>query len=135
MHNFRDGLALAYTENQKYGFVNTRGEWVIAPEYDFACDFSEGMALVGMADREGRIAYEVIDREGQNVFPVMLTNCRLQGVFSCGLLVYKDLRQHYCACLDKKGKTVLYLPAEIQEMTEFRHDVGNGPCLILKGTV
>ncbi|MEQ2977050.1 WG repeat-containing protein [Butyricimonas faecihominis] len=123
MHNFKDGLALAYTGNQKYGYVNTRGEWVIAPEYDFACDFSEGMALVGMADREGRIAYEVIDREGQNVFPVMLTNCRLQGVFSCGLLVYKDLRQHYCACLDKKGKTVLYLPAEIQEMTEFRHDV------------
>ncbi len=51
----------------------------------FACDFSEGMALVGMADREGRIAYEVIDKEGQNVFPVMLTNCRLQG---CFLVVY-----------------------------------------------
>lgn len=60
---------------------------------------------------------------GTERFSRELTNCRLQGVFSCGLLVYKDLRQHYCACLDKKGKTVLYLPAEIQEMTEFRHDV------------
>ena len=118
MHNFSDGLALVYTENRKYGYVNTCGEWIVAPMYDFA----EGVALVGSADAQGRLAYLVIDRKGNERFHVSLTNCQLQGRFSNGWLVYRDLRQRYCACLDKKGKTVLYLPDEEQDMTEYRYD-------------
>lgn len=81
MHNFRDGLALAYTENQKYGYVNTRGEWVIAPEYDFACDFSEGMALVGMATGRDesltRLSTEGAERFSRDVNELSLTG----GIF------------------------------------------------------
>ena len=33
-HNFREGLALVYTNNGKYGYMDTRGELVIKPVYD-----------------------------------------------------------------------------------------------------
>ena len=86
MHNFRDGLALAYTGNQKYGYVNTRGEWVIAPEYDFACDFSEGMALVGDGRQGGANRLRGHRQGGTERFSRDVNELSLTG--GCFLVVY-----------------------------------------------
>ena len=52
----------------KGGYLNTRGEWAIAPQFDDLRDFSEGLAAVnlgancgiggkwGYIDRDGRVA-------------------------------------------------------------------------------
>lgn len=121
MRNFSDGLALTYVGNGKYGYVNARGEWVIEPFYDCAYDFSEGVALVGVANERGEVAYQVINKQGEILFYVTLHDSQLQDVYACGLLVYTDLHQQYFACLDQKGKTVLYFPSGIQEVSHFRH--------------
>ena len=34
-------------QNGKWGYINLNGDMVIEPQYDYACCFSEGMALVG----------------------------------------------------------------------------------------
>lgn len=39
----------------KYGFVNGRGKWIIAPQFDFAWDFEDGIALIQQNSKYGYI--------------------------------------------------------------------------------
>lgn len=121
-HNFSEGLALVYTAAQKYGYINTQGEMVIKPFYDCAYDFSDGLAIVGSADEQGRMAYQAIGPQGEVAFHIMVQNSRINGEFSCGRLLCKDLKQNYCSYLDKSGKTILYLPDKILDATGFIYD-------------
>jgi hypothetical protein len=46
-HKFSEGLlAVPDNETNKYGFINTKGEWVIPPNFYEVLDFSEGLAAV-----------------------------------------------------------------------------------------
>ena len=121
-HNFEEGLALVYTNSRKYGYVDTRGEMVIKPVYDYAVDFSEGLAVVGVADGEGRLAYQVINKQGNVQFYITLQNCRIHERFACGCLMFKNLEQNYCGALDREGNVCLYLPTRVQEVMPFRYD-------------
>lgn len=62
---FSDGVAPALDKaTQKWGFINTKGEFVIPPAYQrwyvpFLDSFSDGMALINMHDR-----YGFLDRTG-----------------------------------------------------------------------
>ncbi len=121
-HNFREGLALVYTNKGKYGYMDTHGEMVIKPVYDYAADFSEGLAVVGVADGEGRLAYQVINKQGGVQFYITLQNSRIQENFSCGYLMFKNLEQDYCGALDRDGNVCLYLSTRVQEVMPFRYD-------------
>ena len=46
-----------------WGYINKHGEVVIAPRFDMAWTFSEGLALVGVEDR-----YGYIDKQGAYVW-------------------------------------------------------------------
>ncbi|MDD5585129.1 MAG: WG repeat-containing protein, partial [Candidatus Omnitrophica bacterium] len=48
-YSFANGLALVKMNN-KYGFIDTLGNFVVLPQYDDARSFSQGLALVGIAD-------------------------------------------------------------------------------------
>ncbi len=56
-------LTPAPGNNGKWGFVNRSGHFVIKPKYDYAFNFSEGLALVyacnkfGYIDTEGNLLY------------------------------------------------------------------------------
>lgn len=53
---FSEGLA-AFCNNQKqYGYVDAKGIVVIAPQFDWADDFHEGLAAVSKGERYGYIA-------------------------------------------------------------------------------
>lgn len=61
------GLAVdyeAYRENDKFGYKNEAGEWVIAPQFTSALDFKNGVALVAI-DRK----YGLIDEQGGYIVP------------------------------------------------------------------
>ncbi len=58
---FSDGLA-AVCMDGKFGYINTKGDFVIEPRYDYAERFSDGLALV-IADG----LYGYIDRSGNYV--------------------------------------------------------------------
>ena len=64
-----DALHVKY-RNGKYGFVNNEGKVVIPYKYDFALDFSDGMALV--CDENGYIGY--INTKGELVIPYKYDN-------------------------------------------------------------
>lgn len=49
--NFTDGLA-AVKQNGKWGYIDETGKMVISPKYDWAGQFSEGVAVVGLLATE-----------------------------------------------------------------------------------
>lgn len=75
-YSFKSGLCWVKLDN-KYGFINGKGEMVVPAEYDFASDFSNGLALVNKGRRvseniEDYIPgkYGFIDSTGKLVVPL-----------------------------------------------------------------
>lgn len=120
-HNFSEGLALIYTRSGKYGYMDTHGKIVIPPIYDLAYDFSEGVALVGITNKEGETGYQVIDRKGDIRFGIQLSNSLLSHRFGNGFLMYKELDTGRCCYLNIKGSPLLYLPENVIESYHFNH--------------
>lgn len=60
--DFSEGLAAVYT-GSKYGYIDKTGKEVIAPQFDFADSFSEGLAIV----RDDQDLYGAINTKGELV--------------------------------------------------------------------
>ncbi len=70
---FSEGFALAATPDEdgslRYGFIDREGNWVIEPRFEFADNFSEGLALVKV---DGK--YGFIDESGEFVIEPVYSN-------------------------------------------------------------
>ena len=87
----------------RYGFVDSEGKLVIPYQYDFALDFSDGMALV--CDENGWIGY--INTKGELVIPYQYDNPseRNGNDFHEGLCaVVVDGEHEWFSYIDKTGK-------------------------------
>lgn len=60
---FSEGLA-AVRQEEKWGYINTAGEETIPFDYDFACPFSEGKAVVGRESDAG-LKLGFVDHQGE----------------------------------------------------------------------
>jgi hypothetical protein len=97
VRNFSEGLAAVRPGktfggcSEKVGYLNTKGEWSIKPQFDEADDFSEGMAAVnhGAACHAGG-TWGYIDKGGKVVLPFKY---RLAGEFKNGR-----------ACVEEEGQ-------------------------------
>ena len=62
--SFSEGLAAVQTNNQKWGYIDTTGKFMIEPQYDNAYNFKEGFAVVWLdkkcdfIDKTGKLIYE-----------------------------------------------------------------------------
>lgn len=69
--DFEGDLAPAQRPGENYGFINKSGDFAIAPEFDFAGAFSEGLAAVradglwGYVSSDGNTAIELIFSDAQ----------------------------------------------------------------------
>ena len=59
---------------RKYGFIDRTGRVVIPGEFDLACSFSEGLAVVQIGDAIRRARYGYIDANGSRIIPLTLTS-------------------------------------------------------------
>ena len=71
--DFSQGLAAVRGKNDRYGYINKTGKFVIPPSYRRVGDFSEGLAAVTPADAKwpGNLAY--INQKGQVAIKAMST--------------------------------------------------------------
>ncbi len=69
-------VAIIINEKEKYGIINTKGEWIIKPTYDYICPFSN-YYIKACIDNEH---CGVIDRFGNNVtlmtYNIKRLNCK-----------------------------------------------------------
>lgn len=89
---FDDGTLAAVldSDNGRWGFVNKKGEYVIAPQYDFAGDFSENVAAVALSFEGENPLWGYIGRDGsfiEGLEPQFLS----AGPFSSGLALVSDI--------------------------------------------
>lgn len=122
-HNFSEERALIVTREGKCGYIDTQGKIIIPPLYDHAYDFNNGVAVVGLANKDGENGYQVIDRRGNVLFGIQLTNSLLDTQFCNGLLMYKELNTGHCCYLDKEGLPLIYLPENVREAYRFDHEM------------
>ena len=88
-----------------YGYVNTKGEWIIKPQFYHAYDFSDGLATVLIGKRHD-LKFAVIDRSGDYVIE---PQTRFISSFSEGLARSRigelgDLKYGF---IDKAGEFVI----------------------------
>lgn len=107
MKSFSEGLAAVNVENDNkdvWGYINTKGEVVIAPTYGYAYPFCDGVAIVGKNDKNF-----VIDTKGEVVFIPEKDMVFLEEEFSEGLMPVakgNDLKAK-CGFINTKGEEAL----------------------------
>lgn len=90
-------------EGRKVGFINRSGQVVIAPKFETAEDFSEGLARVYVGSEAG-----FIDRTGKFVIkPIYTTATNFEGGRS---LVSKEGKY---SLIDKQGNTIAEIPYRV----------------------
>lgn len=138
MQSFSEGLAAVNVENDNkdvWGYINTKGEVVIAPTYGHAYSFSDGVAIVGKNDKEF-----VIDTKGEVVFipekdMVLLEETFEEGLMpaakgndlkaKCGFIngtayVVKDKK---LLLIDKKGNVLEEESIDSEDLEEYLEDI------------
>ncbi|NDV66335.1 WG repeat-containing protein [Bacteroides sp. 224] len=104
---FSDGLSRIKTESGLYGYVNTKGEMVIPPQYTVANQFADGLAAVWENDS---IAY-VINTKGEKTIDLNTApsdygsqayfNMYSNGIMLCG---YQGEMPYFTYSINKKGE-------------------------------
>lgn len=107
------------TDEGKFGFVDTNGKLVVPPVYDFAADFSEGKALVGKADAEGKLGFFVIGSDGNLLTTLKHVWYAFDTAFGDGRLTCR-FPSGGCGALNEKGKVYFALPDSILSLSRFQ---------------
>ncbi|HET9747017.1 MAG TPA: WG repeat-containing protein [Chitinophagaceae bacterium] len=94
--------------NDKYGFLDHKGNEVIITRYDDASDFINGLAKVGKktAGSGTTTLYGFIDKKANEIVPLKYPSANL-GLFQFGLIRAKDPETNRWGYYDKTGKWVL----------------------------
>jgi hypothetical protein len=102
-YSFKEGLAPACDMNNKWGFINKKGEWVYSPQFRHAYSFSEGLAGVRFDD--DNVSYGSYDRYMDKNGKLVLSRYRRAFPFENGQArVETEDGGHYY--IDKKGNVI-----------------------------
>ena len=96
-HSLSNDSLIPVKIDNKWGYINYKGEYLINPQFDDADLFSEGLAKVRSS--EGTIGY--IDHAGKNVIPAVY----MQGTAFFDGLAFVASEGGYPICIDKNGNT------------------------------
>lgn len=96
-----EGLAPAAREKKKFGFINTKGEWVIPPVYRQALPFHEGLACVTIAGKTRHGNKGFINLDGEMVIsPRFFRQSRFHGGWA--LVEFEGMDQ----VIDRSGRVL-----------------------------
>lgn len=134
---FSDGLLFVKTENDLYGFVDTKGEMVIEPKYKQVSSFNYGRCVVAKDDEDGTSL--IIDKKGQPLFTLRKGQEIENASLSDKYILVRDGNDHLLI-LDTKGETVFKCPSKVKrlvaiqgEMLIFKNDDGEFGLMNLEG--
>lgn len=129
--SFHEGLS-AVCKNQKWGYINSKGEEVIPCKYASAFEFSEGLACVYLGGDDIPIAF--IDKKGKVVIDGFFGDSAQGGggyyqiIFKDGACMVYDKERHDL-WINKKGQIIdepQHSESEIAEQTDYQIFYDNG---------
>lgn len=95
-----DGPLFAAADGNRWGYIDSRGNFAIKPRFDDAQTFSEGLAAVSKAGRWG-----YVDRKGTEVIPLRF---RAAGTFRNGVaIVDSGVPGRPLGLIDTRGEWVV----------------------------
>jgi hypothetical protein len=113
-----EGMVWIYTDENRYGYANTKGKVVIAPDYLDVNPFYEGRAVVQDADKNcGAGAYHVIDKTGKTIFSPD-SSLTPMFVYHNGLLAASD-KQGGFTFFDRNGKVAYRIDRPIKNVLDY----------------
>ena len=106
--------------NGLYGYIDSKGEIIIKPIYNYACDFDSDLAEVrkDLDDYNFTSVWGVIDKNGSLVIPFQYDEISINE-----LVNYDSLKMLITACKDKKWGIIYmggtpFIPAVMSAMAE-----------------
>jgi hypothetical protein len=113
----KDDAASEHGFTIKGGYINTDGEFVIQPQYDFGWDFSEGYAVVWKisADKKNKL-WSVLDSTGNPVLHDL--TYRNVGAMSSGLIPIQNDEMKW-GFMNIKGEEVI--PPQYTGINQFKN--------------
>lgn len=104
IRTYCEGVALANADNGLWGFVDEQQQWVIEPQYRYASDFSDSVAIVSYTPE---FSFDIINHSGKHLAQIAVNGIRIQEHFHDGTLIYQDLQHGGYGLLDKQGNILL----------------------------
>lgn len=139
---FLNGLAIVKDDNDLFGFIDTKGDTVIAPHLGFASPFLFDDATLAsesqVADTTATSSLIIIDRSGKKLFDFNSDKYMpINRFFVNGTLKVMQVKDKKMLYLDKKGNETsdtIAIPKKITEAGyhDVRH-VGNDRYMVIKG--
>lgn len=112
---FSDELCLFKTESNKCGYIDTKGNVVIKPNYQYATPFSEGIAVV---KEDGDDYHQLINTSGETIAKLKTDISDTDfnpNLYSEGLLFFRG------KVYDRKGEIAFRLPSKVNYVLPYRN--------------
>lgn len=114
---FHEGMLAVQTESGKWGYIDTKGNVVVKPQYTQYSSFSDGKACV-LNEKDDKKQYLVINKKGETVFKIHDGYSIISSKFSNGMMVVKDNNDH-CVFLDEKGEVKYKCPSKVESVEDY----------------
>ncbi len=98
---YQEGMLAVKTEDNLWGFVDTKGSPIVAPKYNYVMDYSDGVAIV-TTEKDDKTTYTAINKKGEKLFDFKSSYTPM-GSFRYGKVFANDGNDHVII-LDKKGE-------------------------------
>lgn len=117
---FTDGLLAVADEDGKWGYVNKKGEMVIAPKYDTPTPFSDGLALVVKGDEENSSSsLLIINKSGEVKMEIKSKKFELHSsVLKNGLAVVEDIDKDRIGFINLDGEFIK-VPKKVKSIKDY----------------
>jgi len=109
--SFSEGLC-PVMQNDKFGFINTKGQLVIPYLFDNAAEFYNGVAIVNVKSK-----YGLINKKGKYVLSPELDDIQFSNV-QMGLIAFK--KDGLYGLMNKKGKVLI--PNKFEHIDNFENE-------------
>lgn len=114
---FSDGLCLFKMEDDRYGYIDTKGR-VVRADYLYASPFNEGIAVVGYKvqdEYEYDACFEIINTKGESIAKLKVDEPKdgPKVMYSDGLLYFGG------KVFDRKGEIAFRLPSTVDDVGPF----------------
>jgi len=117
--NYSEGKAWVQFKNGTCGYIDKEGNeypWT----FNYASDFSDGVAIVGNYDKNKILHFSVINDSGKVLSRLSVDRIRILEHYHDGLLLYKDLSTNNFGFIDKEGRRMTLTSERMEKIEQIQ---------------